>query len=89
MPGGLIRNILQRRTGAFWGGRLWLMMAALLLVSGGEKAGDEVMLEKARQSMDAGAVGFIFGRNVFQRSHDDSLRFVTQLKEILAKWVTP
>ena len=28
----------------------------------------------------------IFGRNVFQRGHDESLRFVTQLEEILAKY---
>jgi fructose-bisphosphate aldolase, class I len=58
----------------------------LLLVSGGEQAGDEAMLEKARQSMEAGATGLTFGRNVFQRSHDDSLRLVAQLKEILAKY---
>jgi DhnA family fructose-bisphosphate aldolase class Ia len=35
---------------------------------------------------DAGATGLIFGRNVFQRGHDESLRFVAQLKEILAKY---
>jgi fructose-bisphosphate aldolase, class I len=58
----------------------------LLLVSGGEHAGDEAMLEKARQSMEAGATGFIFGRNVFQRGHDDSLRLVTRLRDILAKY---
>jgi class I fructose-bisphosphate aldolase len=58
----------------------------LLVVSGGEKAGDEAMLEKARQSMEAGATGLIFGRNVWQRHHDDSLRFVNRLREILAKY---
>jgi fructose-bisphosphate aldolase, class I len=58
----------------------------LLVVSGGEQAGDEAMLEKARLSMEAGATGLIFGRNVFQRSHDDSLRLVAQLREILAKY---
>ena len=58
---------------------------SLLLVSGGEHAGDEAMLEKARESMEAGATGLIFGRNVFQRGHDESLRFVAHLKEILAK----
>jgi fructose-bisphosphate aldolase, class I len=61
----------------------------LLLVSGGEKAGDEAMLEKARESMDAGATGLIFGRNVWQREHEASLRFVAQLKEILAKYPSP
>lgn len=58
----------------------------LVLVSGGEKAGDQAMLDKARQSMDAGATGLIFGRNVWQRDHDESLRFVARLTEILAKY---
>ena len=58
----------------------------LLLVSGGERAGDEAMLEKARLSMEAGATGLIFGRNVFQRSHDESLRLVAQLRDVLAKY---
>ena len=59
---------------------------SLLLVSGGEQAGDEAMLDKARQSMEAGATGLIFGRNVFQRGHHESLRLIAQLKEILAKY---
>ncbi len=58
----------------------------LLLVSGGSRAGDEAMLEKARESMEAGATGLIFGRNVWQREHDESLRFAARLKEILAKY---
>lgn len=58
----------------------------LLLVSGGERAGDAAMLEKARQSLEAGATGLIFGRNVWQRDHNESLRFVSQLREILAKY---
>jgi class I fructose-bisphosphate aldolase len=58
----------------------------LLLVSGGERAGDAAMLEKARESLEAGATGLIFGRNVWQRDHDESLRFVGQLREILAKY---
>lgn len=57
----------------------------LLLVSGGEQQGDEAMLEKARRSMDAGATGLIFGRNVWQREHDQSIAFITRLQEILAK----
>jgi class I fructose-bisphosphate aldolase len=57
----------------------------LVLVSGGSKAGDEAMFEKARQSMTAGATGLIFGRNVWQRPHDESLRFVDVLRKILAE----
>jgi class I fructose-bisphosphate aldolase len=61
----------------------------LVLVSGGEKAGDEKMLEKATESMRAGAMGLIFGRNVWQRDHDASLRLVGQLREILAQHPVP
>jgi class I fructose-bisphosphate aldolase len=59
---------------------------SLLLVSGGERAGDAAMLDKARQSMEAGATGLIFGRNVWQREHDESLRFAAQLRDILDKY---
>lgn len=58
----------------------------LVLVSGGEKSGDEVMLQKTRESMEAGATGLIFGRNVWQREHDASLKFVNSLREILEKY---
>ncbi|GAA5020256.1 class I fructose-bisphosphate aldolase [Actinopolymorpha pittospori] len=57
-----------------------------VLVSGGEKADDAAMLDKARMAMEAGGLGLIFGRNVWQRSYDDSLALVDQLKEILAKY---
>jgi class I fructose-bisphosphate aldolase len=59
---------------------------SLLLVSGGEKLGDETMLEKAQLSMDAGATGLIFGRNVWQRTHLESLRFVAALQRILEQY---
>jgi len=45
-----------------------------------------VMLEKARESMEAGGTGLIFGRNVWQREHDASLRFVNALREILSEY---
>ncbi len=44
------------------------------------------MLEKARGTMEAGATGLIFGRNVWQREHSESLRFVGRLRKILAKY---
>ncbi len=58
---------------------------SLVLISGGSRAGDDAMLEKARESMEAGATGLIFGRNVWQREHDESLRFASQLRTILEK----
>jgi class I fructose-bisphosphate aldolase len=59
---------------------------SLVLLSGGEKAGDEGVLEKARMSMEAGATGLIFGRNVWQRERDESLKFVEKLRDLLAKY---
>lgn len=59
---------------------------SLVLISGGTKAGDEAMLQKAHQSMDAGATGLIFGRNVWQRPHEESLRFVCALRKILDQY---
>jgi class I fructose-bisphosphate aldolase len=58
----------------------------LVLISGGSKAGDEAMIDKARQSMEAGATGLIFGRNVWQREHDESLRFAAALRDILEQY---
>jgi class I fructose-bisphosphate aldolase len=59
---------------------------SLVLLSGGEKGGDEEVFERARESMEAGATGLIFGRNVWQREHDESLRFVARLRELLEKY---
>jgi class I fructose-bisphosphate aldolase len=58
----------------------------LVLISGGTRAGDDAMVEKARQSMEAGATGLIFGRNVWQREHDESLRFAARLRDVLSKY---
>ena len=57
-----------------------------VLLSGGEKAGDDEVVEKARMSMEAGAIGLIFGRNVWQRQYDESIRFVGRLRELLEKY---
>ncbi len=59
---------------------------SMVLCSGGSKAGDEAMLEKARMSLEAGATGLIFGRNVWQRPHEESLRFVDRLRSLLEKY---
>ena len=58
---------------------------SLVLISGGSRAGDAEMLEKAQLSLEAGATGLIFGRNVWQRDHDASLHLVGQLRALLDK----
>ncbi len=57
-----------------------------VLLSGGEKGGDEEVLDKARMAMEAGALGVIFGRNVWQRQYGESLRFIGRLRELLSKY---
>lgn len=62
---------------------------ALVLVSGGEKVGDPELLEKVRMSMNAGATGIIFGRNLWQRPWDDALRITRDLHGIFAEYAQP
>jgi len=58
----------------------------LVLVSGGEKAEDEDVLEKARASMEAGATGLIFGRNLWQRSYEEAMHMTRQIKEMMQEY---
>ena len=62
---------------------------ALVLVSGGEKVGDAEMLRKVRSSMDAGATGIIFGRNLWQRPKADALRMTRELHAIFREYAQP
>jgi len=62
---------------------------SLVLVSGGEKVSDVDMLAKVRASMDDGAVGIIFGRNMWQRPRADSLRITRELHAIFREYAQP
>lgn len=62
---------------------------ALVLVSGGEKVGDEDLLRKVRSSMDAGATGIIFGRNLWQRPRADALKLTRELHAIFREYAQP
>ena len=57
---------------------------AMVVFSGGANTNDETVLTRTREAMDAGATGVIYGRNIWQREHDESLRFAARLKDILA-----
>jgi fructose-bisphosphate aldolase, class I len=62
---------------------------ALVLVSGGEKVSDAELLEKVRDSMDAGATGIIFGRNVWQRPMPEALHLAQEFHAILREYAEP
>ncbi|MBI4553316.1 MAG: fructose-bisphosphate aldolase [Candidatus Latescibacteria bacterium] len=55
----------------------------MVLVSGGSKISDDDLLEKARISMEGGATGLIFGRNMWQREFHDALEITARIKDIM------
>jgi len=61
----------------------------LVLVSGGEKVGDAELLAKVRASMDAGATGIIFGRNLWQRPWDDALQITRNIHALFREYSHP
>lgn len=56
---------------------------ALVIFAGGEMERDEELIAKARIAMEAGATGLIFGRNVWQRSHEEALAMSRHIREML------
>jgi len=61
----------------------------LVLVSGGEKVDDTELFAKVRSSMDDGAVGIIFGRNMWQRPKAEALRVTRELHAIFREYAQP
>ena len=59
---------------------------SLVIISGGEKMGDQELLEKARVSLESGATGFIFGRNLWQRPFPEGIKITQQLKALLKEY---
>jgi class I fructose-bisphosphate aldolase len=55
----------------------------LVLVSGGSKLSDEDMMSKAKVAMEAGCVGLIFGRNMWQRKWDDAISMTEKVHGML------
>ncbi|MBV9737990.1 MAG: fructose-bisphosphate aldolase [Candidatus Eremiobacteraeota bacterium] len=56
---------------------------SLVLVSGGSKMGDEDTMHKAQIAMEAGCVGLIFGRNMWQRKWDDALTMASRIHDLM------
>jgi class I fructose-bisphosphate aldolase len=56
---------------------------SMVLLSGGSRISDEQLFAKASVALDAGATGFIFGRNVWQRPTDKAKEVVAKLIDLL------
>ncbi|HEY8468183.1 MAG TPA: hypothetical protein VIL18_01005 [Longimicrobiales bacterium] len=59
---------------------------SMVLFSGGSKISDEDLLDKARITMEQGATGLIFGRNMWQRPMDEALELTERIKDILRRF---
>lgn len=57
-----------------------------LLLSGGEKVSDDELFEKSEAALQAGATGFIFGRNIWQRPHEQAVAVINRLWDLLGKY---
>ncbi len=56
---------------------------SLVVLSGGSRVDDDVVLAHTRSIMEAGGTGVIFGRNVWQREWSEALEIIAQIKETL------
>jgi len=61
--------------------------AVKVVLSGGSKVSSLEFLETAREVIDAGAVGIVAGRNVWQ--HEHPLRMLAALKEVIFRNKSP
>jgi len=59
---------------------------SLVIFSGGSKVSDEDLLAKVNSTMEQGATGLIFGRNMWQRPKDGALAITERVKEILRRY---
>lgn len=58
----------------------------LVIFSGGEKLEESSAVEKAREGMQAGGTGIIFGRNMWQRPMDDAMKLAGEIRQMLTEY---
>lgn len=56
---------------------------SLVVFAGGEKENDEELIHKAKLVIDAGADGLIFGRNIWQRPHEEAIAAARRIHAML------
>ncbi len=58
----------------------------LVIFSGGSRISDEELLGRVKTCMEAGATGFIFGRNMWQRKMKDALALTEKIRSIMKRY---
>ena len=59
---------------------------ALVIISGGGKIDDTLLLQKTRTCMKAGASGIIYGRNIWQRKFKNAIKISKELQNLLKEF---
>jgi class I fructose-bisphosphate aldolase len=59
---------------------------SLVIFAGGSKLADEELLGRIDDCMAAGATGFIFGRNMWQRPLDQGLAMSARVHQVLERY---
>jgi class I fructose-bisphosphate aldolase len=57
-----------------------------VVISGGEKISDDELLERVRMSLEAGATGLVFGRNLWQREFEKTLEITEKIKKTMREF---
>jgi class I fructose-bisphosphate aldolase len=55
----------------------------LVLISGGKKISDDELMQRVRISLEAGATGLVFGRNLWQRPFKKTLEIAEMIKKTM------
>ena len=61
----------------------------LVIMSGGSKRSDEQLIEDVKAALEAGASGFIFGRNVWQRRFGEALELAGKMTKVIQEVSRP
>ena len=56
-----------------------------VIVSGGSKISDDRLLRKVKNSLSAGVMGFIFGRNMWQRPMEEALKLTEKIQSVMSE----
>ena len=54
----------------------------LVIMSGGSKRTDEQLMDDVKAALEAGATGFIFGRNVWQRRFGEAIELASKISKV-------
>jgi class I fructose-bisphosphate aldolase len=61
----------------------------LVIMSGGSKRSDEQLMDDVKAALEAGATGFIFGRNVWQRRFGEAIELAGKITKVAQQTSRP